>query len=83
MSKIFYSPARALTVPLIAREACGPSCHPGVTTNLEWCEAECKQQNKTRGKDYFEVVQDEDGNVWIALKDRAPANWSFPGVRKA
>lgn len=79
MSESFFIPGRSLTAQLVAKGPCGPTCHEGCATNYEWCLAECSAQNAKCGKPFLMVCNDNKGHVWIALKDRAPANWSAHG----
>lgn len=83
MSKSYFIPTRALTTQLRACEPCGETCHKGCTTNLEWCVAELKAQNTARGREVFVINEDGHGNVWLALKDKPPANWSVVGGKDA
>lgn len=75
MSDAFFIASRSLTAQLIAKENCGPTCHDGSVTNLDWCIAECAAQNAKRKRDAFKVCRDSKGHVWVAIKDGVHIDW--------
>ena len=76
MIKAYYMPIKSLTRQLVSKESCGPTHHNNCVTNADWCNAECAEQNAARGHETFVVCTDGRGLVWVAIKDKLPANWT-------
>lgn len=75
MANDYYIQSKALTAKLIGREGCGPTSHANCVTNYDWCLAEVQAQNDKHGHEVYVVRHGELGTVWVALKEKPPANW--------
>lgn len=71
MRKTFYISSMALTAQLTSGARCGDTHHKGCVTNLDWCNAECAEQNKKYGHEVLVVCCSTDGDsVWIAVASK-------------
>lgn len=80
MRKGYYIASMSLTARLAIADKCGETHHADCRTNVDWCNAECAEQNARRGKEIFAVFHDEH-NVWIAVSSKEFGNVLSAGVQ--